>query len=131
MNAFIFSRLNVKLGDAIVYNKTNRETWVDIKQSVRGKHVFIIQSGSKYACSQFLALLFPFVFTGLYYLNSLQRKDIEPGQTVPIKVFVVTSACAKLLPCTLSLFFLLTIAYHYYFCPVAQYYCAVGVAFFA
>uniref|UniRef100_F1L2D0 Phosphoribosyl pyrophosphate synthase-associated protein 2 n=1 Tax=Ascaris suum TaxID=6253 RepID=F1L2D0_ASCSU len=43
----VSDRLNVKLGDAIVYNKTNRETSVDIKQSVRGKHVFIIQSGSK------------------------------------------------------------------------------------
>ncbi|VDK45394.1 unnamed protein product [Anisakis simplex] len=43
----VSDRLNVKLGDAIVYNKTNRETTVDIKQSVRGKHVFIIQSGSK------------------------------------------------------------------------------------
>uniref|UniRef100_A0A9J2P430 Ribose-phosphate pyrophosphokinase N-terminal domain-containing protein n=1 Tax=Ascaris lumbricoides TaxID=6252 RepID=A0A9J2P430_ASCLU len=29
----VSDRLNVKLGDAIVYNKTNRETWVDIKQS--------------------------------------------------------------------------------------------------
>ncbi|VDM37148.1 unnamed protein product [Toxocara canis] len=43
----VSDRLNVKLGDAIVYNKTNRETTVDIKQSVRGKHVFIIQSGHR------------------------------------------------------------------------------------
>ncbi|KHN84895.1 Phosphoribosyl pyrophosphate synthase-associated protein 2 [Toxocara canis] len=46
----VSDRLNVKLGDAIVYNKTNRETTVDIKQSVRGKHVFIIQSGSNKQC---------------------------------------------------------------------------------
>lgn len=43
----IFSRLNVKLGEVSIYNKTNRETSVEIRQSVRGKHVFIIQSGSK------------------------------------------------------------------------------------
>lgn len=40
--------MGTRLGDAIVYNRTNRETSVDIKQSVRGKHVFILQSGSKY-----------------------------------------------------------------------------------
>uniref|UniRef100_A0A914C3Z2 Ribose-phosphate pyrophosphokinase N-terminal domain-containing protein n=1 Tax=Acrobeloides nanus TaxID=290746 RepID=A0A914C3Z2_9BILA len=43
----VCERLGVRLGDAVVYNKTNRETNVDIKQSVRGKHVFIIQSTSK------------------------------------------------------------------------------------
>ncbi|MFH4981128.1 hypothetical protein AB6A40_007837 [Gnathostoma spinigerum] len=43
----VSDRLGVKLGEAIVYNKTNRETSVDVRQSVRGKHVFILQSGSK------------------------------------------------------------------------------------
>ncbi|PAV73871.1 hypothetical protein WR25_16060 [Diploscapter pachys] len=43
----VSDRLGIRLGDATVYNKTNRETSVDIKQSVRGKHVFIMQSGSK------------------------------------------------------------------------------------
>ncbi|MCP9266292.1 Phosphoribosyl pyrophosphate synthase-associated protein 2 [Dirofilaria immitis] len=43
----VSERLGVKLGEAVVYNRTNRETSVEIKQSVRGKHVFILQSGSK------------------------------------------------------------------------------------
>ncbi|VDN57910.1 unnamed protein product [Dracunculus medinensis] len=43
----VSDRLNVKLGEVSIYNKTNRETSVEIRQSVRGKHVFIIQSGSK------------------------------------------------------------------------------------
>uniref|UniRef100_A0A1I8EIJ4 Pribosyltran_N domain-containing protein n=1 Tax=Wuchereria bancrofti TaxID=6293 RepID=A0A1I8EIJ4_WUCBA len=43
----VAERLGIKLGEAIVYNRTNRETSVEIKQSVRGKHVFILQSGSK------------------------------------------------------------------------------------
>lgn len=43
----VCERLGVKMGDAVVYNKSNRETNVDIKQSVRGKHVFIIQSAAK------------------------------------------------------------------------------------
>ncbi|VDK49749.1 unnamed protein product [Anisakis simplex] len=43
----VSERLGIKLGDAIVYNKPNRETAVDIKQSVRGKHVYILQSASK------------------------------------------------------------------------------------
>ncbi|KAK6109877.1 phosphoribosyl pyrophosphate synthetase-associated protein, putative [Brugia malayi] len=43
----VAERLGIKLGEAIIYNRTNRETSVEIKQSVRGKHVFILQSGSK------------------------------------------------------------------------------------
>ncbi|KAI6183162.1 Ribose-phosphate diphosphokinase family-containing protein [Aphelenchoides bicaudatus] len=43
----VCERMGVRIGDAVVYNKSNRETNVDIKQSVRGKHVFIIQSASK------------------------------------------------------------------------------------
>uniref|UniRef100_A0A915E1R4 Ribose-phosphate pyrophosphokinase N-terminal domain-containing protein n=1 Tax=Ditylenchus dipsaci TaxID=166011 RepID=A0A915E1R4_9BILA len=43
----VSDRLGVKMGDATVYNKTNRETSVDIKQSVRGKHVFILQTSNK------------------------------------------------------------------------------------
>ncbi|CAD5211273.1 unnamed protein product [Bursaphelenchus xylophilus] len=43
----VCERMGVRMGEAVVYNKSNRETSVDIKQSVRGKHVFIIQSASK------------------------------------------------------------------------------------
>ncbi|KAI6197935.1 Ribose-phosphate diphosphokinase family-containing protein [Aphelenchoides besseyi] len=43
----VCERMGVRMGDAAVYNKSNRETSVDIKQSVRGKDVFIIQSAAK------------------------------------------------------------------------------------
>ncbi|VDM40806.1 unnamed protein product [Toxocara canis] len=43
----VSERLGIRLGDVVIYNKPNRETAVDIKESVRGKHVFILQSTSK------------------------------------------------------------------------------------
>ncbi|TMS36193.1 hypothetical protein L596_003423 [Steinernema carpocapsae] len=39
--------MGIKKADVTVFNRANRETAVDIKQSVRGKHVFILQSGTK------------------------------------------------------------------------------------
>jgi phosphoribosylpyrophosphate synthetase len=42
-----FSRLGIKVGAASIYHKTNRETMVDIADSVRGKDVYIIQTGTK------------------------------------------------------------------------------------
>lgn len=53
----VSDRMGIRLGDAIVYNKTNRESSVDIKQSVRGKHVFILQSGSKNVNNDVMELL--------------------------------------------------------------------------
>ncbi|KHN82730.1 Phosphoribosyl pyrophosphate synthase-associated protein 2 [Toxocara canis] len=53
----VSERLGIRLGDAIVYNKPNRETAVDIKQSVRGKHVFILQSASKDVNNNIMELL--------------------------------------------------------------------------
>lgn len=41
-------RLGIKVGAASIYHKTNRETMVDIADSVRGKDVYIIQTGTKY-----------------------------------------------------------------------------------
>jgi phosphoribosylpyrophosphate synthetase len=43
-----FSRLGVKTGGCSVYHKTNRETMVEIGDSVRGKDVYIIQTGTKF-----------------------------------------------------------------------------------
>lgn len=43
----IADRLGIKLGDMRVYHKTDRETNVEIKESVRGKDVYIIQTGTK------------------------------------------------------------------------------------
>ncbi|KAK6041852.1 hypothetical protein COOONC_20643 [Cooperia oncophora] len=43
LSRLVSDRLGIRQGEVIVYNKTNRETSVDIKQSVRGKHVFILQ----------------------------------------------------------------------------------------
>ncbi|CAI4220849.1 unnamed protein product, partial [Auanema sp. JU1783] len=57
LSRLVSERLGIRLGDATVYNKTNRETSVDIKQSVRGKHVFILQSGSKNVNNDIMELL--------------------------------------------------------------------------
>lgn len=43
----IAKRLDVKMGGCSVYHKTNRETMVEIGDSVRGKDIFIIQTGTK------------------------------------------------------------------------------------
>lgn len=49
VNVFLFSsRLGVKSGGCAVYHKTNRETMVEIGDSVRGKDIYIIQTGTKY-----------------------------------------------------------------------------------
>lgn len=42
-----FSRLGVKTGGCNVTYKTNRETVVEIGDSVRGKDIYIIQTGTK------------------------------------------------------------------------------------
>ena len=44
---FTCSRLGVKNGGCSVYHKTNRETMVEIGDSVRGKDIYIIQTGTK------------------------------------------------------------------------------------
>lgn len=41
------ARLGVKTGGVAVYHKQNRETMVEIGDSVRGKDIYIIQTGSK------------------------------------------------------------------------------------
>lgn len=43
----IYRRLGVKSGGASVYHKTNRETMVEIGDSIRGKDIYIIQTGTK------------------------------------------------------------------------------------
>ena len=40
-------RLGVKPGQCYVYHNTNRETMVEISESVRGKNIYIIQTGTK------------------------------------------------------------------------------------
>lgn len=47
MNVLSNSRLGVKSGGASVYHKTNRETMVEIGDSIRGKDIYIIQTGTK------------------------------------------------------------------------------------
>lgn len=43
----VAARLGVKTGGCAVYHKTNRETMVEIGDSVRGKDIYIIQTGTK------------------------------------------------------------------------------------
>merc|ERR1712241_650981 len=47
LSAAITKHLDVRLSKTTVHHKTNRETVVDIHESVRGKDVYIIQTGSK------------------------------------------------------------------------------------
>lgn len=43
----VANRLGVKSGGASVYHKPNRESMVEIGDSVRGKDIYIIQTGTK------------------------------------------------------------------------------------
>jgi len=53
----IVARLATALGKAAVYQKANKETIVEIEESVRGKDVFIIQTGSKDPNNHIMELL--------------------------------------------------------------------------
>ncbi|XP_055629367.1 phosphoribosyl pyrophosphate synthase-associated protein 2 isoform X1 [Toxorhynchites rutilus septentrionalis] len=53
----IASRLGVKNGGVSVYHKTNRETMVEIGDSVRGKDIYIIQTGTKDVNNNIMELL--------------------------------------------------------------------------
>ncbi|XP_022916523.1 phosphoribosyl pyrophosphate synthase-associated protein 2 [Onthophagus taurus] len=53
----IANKLGFKLGECAVYHKTNRETMVEIGDSVRGKNIFIIQTGSKDVNNSIMELL--------------------------------------------------------------------------
>lgn len=44
----IHKRLGVKSSGCAVYHKSNRESMVQIGDSIRGKDVYIIQTGAKY-----------------------------------------------------------------------------------
>lgn len=53
----IANRLGVKTGGCSVYHKTNRETMVEISDSVRGKDIYIIQTGTKDCNNNIMELL--------------------------------------------------------------------------
>lgn len=53
----IAGRLGVKSGGASVYHKTNRETMVEIGDSIRGKDIYIIQTGTKDVNNNIMELL--------------------------------------------------------------------------
>ncbi|RZC34993.1 phosphoribosyl pyrophosphate synthase-associated protein 2 [Asbolus verrucosus] len=53
----ISHRLGVKVGGCAVYHKTNRETMVEIGDSVRGKDIYIIQTGTKDVNNNIMELL--------------------------------------------------------------------------
>nr|XP_022317999.1 phosphoribosyl pyrophosphate synthase-associated protein 2-like [Crassostrea virginica] len=57
LSQLIAQRLGIRLGDINVYHKTNRETNVEIKESVRGKDVYIIQTGTKDVNNDIMELL--------------------------------------------------------------------------
>ncbi|BFZ17290.1 hypothetical protein BsWGS_20329 [Bradybaena similaris] len=53
----IASKLGVRLGEIAVCHKPNRETVVEIKESVRGKDVYIIQTGTKNVNNDIMELM--------------------------------------------------------------------------
>ncbi|XP_012284355.1 phosphoribosyl pyrophosphate synthase-associated protein 2 [Orussus abietinus] len=53
----IADRLGVKTGGCAVYHKSNRETMVEISDSVRGKDIYIIQTGAKDVNNNIMELL--------------------------------------------------------------------------
>ncbi|XP_040570463.1 phosphoribosyl pyrophosphate synthase-associated protein 1 isoform X4 [Lepeophtheirus salmonis] len=53
----IAKNLGVRLGNSSVYHNTNRETMVEIQESVRGKDVYIIQTGSRDVNNTIMELL--------------------------------------------------------------------------
>ncbi|XP_055381165.1 phosphoribosyl pyrophosphate synthase-associated protein 2 isoform X2 [Condylostylus longicornis] len=53
----VAARLGVKMGAAAVYHKTNRETMVEIGDSIRGKDIYIIQTGTKDVNNNIMELL--------------------------------------------------------------------------
>ncbi|RZF37882.1 hypothetical protein LSTR_LSTR009982 [Laodelphax striatellus] len=53
----VANRLGVKSGGCSVYHKVNRETMVEIGDSVRGKDIYIIQTGTKDVNNNIMELL--------------------------------------------------------------------------
>lgn len=55
--SLIASLLGVRLGAASVYHRTDRETMVEIQESVRGRNVYIVQTGTKDVNDNIMELL--------------------------------------------------------------------------
>uniref|UniRef100_A0A0K8UM96 Phosphoribosyl pyrophosphate synthase-associated protein 2 n=1 Tax=Bactrocera latifrons TaxID=174628 RepID=A0A0K8UM96_BACLA len=53
----VAERMGIKSGGCSVFHKTNRETMVEIGDSVRGKDIYIIQTGTKDANNNIMELL--------------------------------------------------------------------------
>ncbi|GMR60859.1 hypothetical protein PMAYCL1PPCAC_31054, partial [Pristionchus mayeri] len=57
LSRLVAERLGIPQGDAVVYNNTCSETTVNIKESVRSKHVFILQTGTKNVNNDIMEML--------------------------------------------------------------------------
>lgn len=53
----IAGRLGIKLGSCSLYHSSNRETVLDIGDSVRGRDVYIVQTGGKEVNNNIMELL--------------------------------------------------------------------------
>ncbi|XP_013199047.1 phosphoribosyl pyrophosphate synthase-associated protein 2 isoform X2 [Amyelois transitella] len=53
----VANRLGVRKGGCSVYHKTNRETMVEIADSIRGKNIYIVQTGTKDVNNNIMELL--------------------------------------------------------------------------
>ncbi|KAF3813638.1 hypothetical protein GH733_018791, partial [Mirounga leonina] len=91
----IAERLGVEMGKVQVYQEPNRETRVQIQESVRGKDVFIIQTVSKGARSTLLPLCGDreILITCLTFLGC---RDVNTTiMELLIMVYACKTSCAK------------------------------------
>ncbi|KAK1877783.1 Phosphoribosyl pyrophosphate synthase-associated protein 2 [Dissostichus eleginoides] len=91
-------RLGVELGKVQVYQEANRETRVQIQESVRGKDVFVIQTMSKTSCARSITGVVP------YFPYSKQCKMRKRGS-------IVTKLVASMM-CKAGLTHLITMDLH-------------------
>lgn len=57
LGQLVANKLDIKLADVSIYHKPNRETIVEIKESIRGKDIYILQTGTKDVNNDVMELL--------------------------------------------------------------------------
>ncbi|KAJ8037762.1 Phosphoribosyl pyrophosphate synthase-associated protein 2 [Holothuria leucospilota] len=77
----VADKLGIELGKADIYIQDNRETAVDIKESVRGKDVFILAAGSN--ADMFFSILSVTGITNMITMD-LHHKEIQGFYNIPV-----------------------------------------------
>lgn len=57
LSQLVASKLAIRLGDISIYHKPNRESIVEVRESIRGRDVYIIQTGTKDVNNDVMELL--------------------------------------------------------------------------